>query len=163
LVLYLVSSATTHPERKLRGIKMRRTVLTVAAMVSLAAVVVVGEAAATPPKGAIKGRFSRGLFSGDTLSKHLKSSAVWCAWRGENVIVHVNLKNTSIEHVTASVKPRYFIRNGGEHGSGGFGKDYGFDGGEFRSLWIDAGKPKGVPKSSPLSKCAPYLFLIKSG
>ena len=127
------------------------------------ALVVVAPAAAKPPKGAIKGTFSRGLFAGDTLSKLLTSSAVWCAWRGDHVIVHVNLRNRSTEHVTATVKPRYFIRNGGEHGSSGFGKDYGFDAGEFRSLWIDAGKPDGVAAKTPLAKCTPYLFLIKSG
>jgi hypothetical protein len=42
-------------------------------------------------------------------------------------------------------------------------EDYGFDAGEFRSLWIDAGKPKGVAPKTPISRCAPYLFLIESG
>jgi hypothetical protein len=92
------------------------------------------------------------------------ASNVWCAWRGDHVIVHVNLKNRSAEHVTATIKPRYEIQNGGEHGSGlTSAKDYGFNAGGFRSLWIDAGAPKGVSAHTRIARCAPYLFLIKSG
>ena len=92
------------------------------------------------------------------------ASSTWCVWKGDHVIVHVNLRNRLAEHVTATIKPRYYIRNGGEHGSGfTSAKDYGFDAGEFRRLWIDAGNPKGVTPRTPISRCAPYLFLIESG
>jgi hypothetical protein len=77
--------------------------------------------------------------------------------------VHVNLKNRSVEHVTATIKPRYWIRNGSEHGSGlTAAEDFGFDSGEFRSLWIEQ-EPKGTRAGSPISKYALYLFLIEAG
>ena len=136
------------------------------ALAALAAsLLVVASSAAAPPKGAVRGTFTKGfLAETDQLAKFMVASSTWCAWRGDHVIVHVNLRNRSAEHVTATVKPRYFIRNGGEHGSGlTSAKDYGFDAGEFRSLWIDAGNPKGVRPGTPISRCAPYLFLIESG
>jgi len=118
-----------------------------------------------PPKGAVRGTFTVGILAqGEPLTKYLRWSNVWCAWSRGGVIVHVNMRNTAAEHVTAHIKPRYYIARGGEHGSGlGSVEDYGFDSGEFRSLWIDAGKPKGVRIKTPISRCAPYLFLIESG
>jgi hypothetical protein len=138
---------------------MRRALV----LIAVVAIALPVAALAKPPRGAVRGTFTVGILAqSDQLSKYLKASAVWCVWRGGKVIVHVNLRNTAVEHVTATIKPRYFIRRGGEHGSGGFGKDYGFDAGEFRSLWIEE-DPKGVPDKTPISRCAPYLFLIKSG
>src|SRR4051812_20210149 len=141
---------------------MRRMI--VAALALSAAAVLVGTALAAP-KGAVPGRFTVGLLAGsDQLSSYMKASNVWCVWKGDNVIVHVNMRNTGNEHVTATVKPRYTIARGGEHGSGfSSAEDYGFDGGEFRSLWIDAGSPKGVRIGAKIASCSPYLFLIKSG
>jgi hypothetical protein len=120
---------------------------------------------AAPPRGAIRGTFTIGsLAQGDQLTRYMRWSNVWCVWRGDHVIVHASAKNTAAEHVTASIKPRYYIRRGGAHGDGlSSVQDKGFDAGEFRSLWLDAGKPKGVPAHTPISRCAPYLFLIKSG
>jgi hypothetical protein len=122
-------------------------------------------ALAKPPKGAVRGQFTIGILAqSDSLTKYMRWSNVWCVWRGDHVIVHVSAKNTSAEHVTASIKPRYYIARGGVHGDGVTSvQDKGFDSGEFRSLWLDAGKPKGVPPRAPISRCAPYLFLIKSG
>jgi hypothetical protein len=130
----------------------------------LALVAAVG-ALANPPRGAVRGRFTIGILAqGDALTKYMRWSNVWCVWRGDHVIVHVSAKNTAAEHVTASIKPRYYIARGGVHGDGFSSiEDKGFDPGEFRSLWLDAGKPKGVPAKTPISRCAPYLFLIKSG
>ena len=66
--------------------------------------------------------------------------------------------------LVASLLPVIWDRSGGEHGSSLTGsKDYGIDSGAFRSLWIDAGHPKGVAAKTPIARCAPYLFLIKSG
>lgn len=118
-----------------------------------------------PPKGAVTGKFTIGILAqSDPLAKYIRSASTFCVWAKGHVMVHVNLKNTGAEHVTVNVKPRYFIARGGEHGSGfTSGKDYGFDGGEFRSLWVDAGAPKGVTVGAEISRCAPYLFTIKSG
>jgi hypothetical protein len=127
--------------------------------------VVAAAATAAPPKGAVRGTFTHGfLASGNALARYMVAGNVWCVWKGDRVVVHVNLRNRSAEHVTATIKPRYFIRRGGEHGSGlTSAEDFGFDSGEFRSLWIDAGKPKGVTRRTPISRCAPYLFAIESG
>ena len=127
--------------------------------------VVATVASAAPPKGALRGTFSIGILAqSDQLSKYISASNVWCVWKGDHVIVHVNVRNRSSEHVKATIKPRYEIRNGGEHGSGlTSAKDFGFDARQFRSLWIDAGHPKGVTARTPFSRCAPYLFLIQSG
>jgi hypothetical protein len=73
-------------------------------------------------------------------------------------------ENTSSEHVTTHIKPRYYIARGRAHGDGLTSvEDKGFDAGEFRSLWLDAGKPKGVTARTPISRCAPYLWSIESG
>jgi hypothetical protein len=130
-----------------------------------AALLVVAVTTAAPPKGAVRGTFTVGILAQDNpLAKYMRWSNAFCVWAKDHVMVHVSAKNTGAEHVTASIKPRYFIARGGEHGSGlTSGKDYGFDGGEFRSLWIDAGKPKGVTPKAKIARCAPYLFSIKSG
>jgi hypothetical protein len=122
-------------------------------------------ALAKPPRGAVRGQFTVGILAKyQDLSKYMRWSNVWCVWRGDHIIVHVSAKNTSSEHVTASIKPRYYIARGGAHGDGLTSvQDKGFDAGEFRSLWLDAGKPKGVAAHTPISRCAPYLFMIKSG
>jgi hypothetical protein len=122
-------------------------------------------AVAKPPRGAVRGQFTIGILAqSDQLMKYMRWSNVWCVWRGDHVIVHVSAKNTSAEHLTTSIKPRYYIARGGVHGDGLTSiQDKGFDAGEFRSLWLDAGKPKGVTRGSRISRCAPYLFSIKSG
>lgn len=116
------------------------------------------------PRNAVPGRFTIGfLFQDDPLARRLKSSAVWCGWSGDQVIVHVNLKNNSVEHVTATIQPSYTIRGGSKHGAGFSSlEDFGFDAGEFRSLWIKQ-EPKGTKPGSPISKCTPSLFSIKAG
>jgi hypothetical protein len=136
-----------------------------ASMVSLVALGVTATASVAKPRGAVAGKFTIGILAQtDQLSKYLKASNVFCFWKKDHVMVHVNLKNRAVEHITATVKPRYFIARGGEHGSGfTSAKDFGFDAGEFRALFIDAGKPDGVPPGSTIGRCAPYLYLIKSG
>jgi hypothetical protein len=140
----------------------KRSLLIACAVV---AVVAAPAASAARPKGAVPGKFTIGILAqGDQLAKYMRASDVFCYWKKDHVIAHVNLKNTGAEHVTANVKPRYSIARGGEHGSGlTSGKDYGFDGGEFRALFVDAGKPDGVKPGAKIARCAPYLFTIKSG
>jgi len=140
-----------HPVAKLLG-------------VAVLAIVLAGSAWAAVPKNAIPGKFTIGfLFQDDPLAKRLKASSVWCGWRGGKVIVHINLKNRSVEHVTATIQPSYTIKGGSKHGAGFSSlEDFGFDAGEFRSLWIKQ-EPKGTKVGSPLSKCSPSLFSIKAG
>ena len=91
---------------------------------------------------------------------------VWCAWRSKDkhVIVHVSMRNTSVEHVTATIVRRYYIAGGGVYGDSIFtaAQDKGFDAGEFRSLYLDAGAPKGTKPFARISKCAPQLYRVKS-
>ncbi len=120
------------------------------------------ETALAIPRNAIPGKFTIGFGAGD-LSKRLKASNVWCGWVKDRVIVHINLKNTAVEHVTATIQPSYTIKGGSKHGAGFSSlENYGFDAGEFRSLWIKE-EPKGTKVGSPLSRCSPSLFSIKAG
>jgi hypothetical protein len=126
-------------------------------------------AIAAPSAGAgaapVKGKYTVGILAqGDSLARLLAGSNVSCVWKGDHVIVRLRLHNKSVEHVTATIKPKYVIRNGGAHGDGfTSGKDFGFDAGETRNLKVDAGSPKGVPVGSAIAACTPYLYLIKSG
>jgi hypothetical protein len=146
---------------------MRKFVVLAAAVLALAAV---STAFATVPKGAVKGTVSLGFlakYDDSGLVKRMTYRGAWCAWRksDKHVIVHVSMKNKSVEHVTATILPRYYIARGGVHGDSPFSasQDKGFDSGEFRSLWLDAGAPKGVRPMAPISKCAPVLYQVKSG
>ena len=81
----------------------------------------------------------------------------------ERVIVHVDMKNTSVEHVTAYIYPKYRIAGGGVHGAGFSSiESKGFDAGEFRSLRFSE-DPEGVKPLSPIAKCMPELQMVKSG
>ena len=133
--------------------------------VAAVALAITSVAYAAAPKGAVHGKFTIGaLAATDPLAKYVKGTAVWCAWKKDHVIVHVNLKNGSAEHITASIEPAYDILRGSTHGAGITNlKNFGVDGGAFRSLWIDAGKPKGVAPHAVISRCHPSLFLVKSG
>lgn len=139
----------------------------IAALVAVAvtACALVAAADAKPPKGAVPGKFAISfLVDKDGLAKYMRWSNVFCYWAKDHVIVHVSGKNTSAEHVTAHISPRYYIARGGVHGDGfGDSQGKGFDAGGFRSLWLDAGKPKGVKPGSQISKCAPELQSIESG
>jgi hypothetical protein len=39
----------------------------------------------------------------------------------------------------------------------------GIDAGAFNSWLGDVGKPKGIKAKTPISKCEPSLFIIKTG
>ena len=77
------------------------------------------------------------------------------------MLAHLTLHNWSVETITATVKPRYFIARGSEHGSSfTAGEDFKLRGGGVRSVLMDAGHPKGTPSGSRISRCAPYLYLV---
>jgi hypothetical protein len=153
--------------RRQKGKAMNKLSVLAAVVLSLAAV---SAALATVPKGAVKGTMTLGFlakYDDSGLAKRMKYRGVWCAWRKKDghVIVHVSMKNTSVEHVTATILPRYYIAGGGVHGDSPFSaaQDKGFDSGEFRSLWLDAGAPKGTRPMAKISKCAPVLYRVRSG
>lgn len=138
---------------------MRRFVIAVAAI----AIVGVCSASAWAQSSArVGGSFGLGTLAGfDDKAKYISGSNVWCSWRGKHVIVHVTLRNSSVEKITATVKPRYYIARGSEHGSGfTAGEDIDLVGGKTKSVLLDAGSPQNTPTGARIGRCAPYLYLV---
>jgi hypothetical protein len=76
-------------------------------------------------------------------------------------MVHVTLHNSSVEKIKATVKPRYYIARGSEHGSSFLaGKDFKLATGRTVSALMDAGKPEDTPTGARIGRCAPYLYLV---
>jgi len=141
---------------------MRKLIATAALTAIVGVTATSAWAYSTHSTGRVGGSFSVGtLASFDDKAKYIRGSNVWCAWRGSHVMVHVTLRNSSIETITATVKPRYYIARGSEHGSSFLaGKDFKLAGGKTRSALIDAGSPKNTPTGARIARCAPYLYLV---
>jgi hypothetical protein len=123
--------------------------------------------AASDPSDAITGRvdgnFHRDcLFCGD-LKPYIETSDAWCGWKGDTLLVHVTMTNTSVEHVTVSWHPSYVIEGGTEHGAGlGSVQDDGFDSEQTRDLLAEQ-HPEGVSSGAVIAECKPSFSLIESG
>jgi hypothetical protein len=131
--------------------------------VALTAIVCVGAVSAwARSAGRVYGSFGAGtLASFDDRARYISGSNVWCAWRRPHVIVHVSLHNSSVETITATVKPRYYIARGSEHGSGfTSGQDFRLVGGKTVSALMDAGSPQNTPAGARIGSCDPYLYLV---
>jgi hypothetical protein len=142
---------------------VKRITLVLVAALAFGSVAV---AIAKPPKGAVRGKFSKSLALGDSnLIRLLSASNVYCFWNNKgHVIVHITFRNHSIEHVTLHVEPKYTIRNGGTHGNGITNwQSVGINASAFRAVFLDAKAPDGVPKNSPIGSCRPDLADIQSG
>lgn len=95
--------------------------------------------------------------------KYVKADNVWCAWQGDNVIIHVRFRNTSIEHLTISWHPSYVVGGGGAHGEGMSSmQSSGVNAHASRGVYVKQ-KPKGVPAGSSLASCKPSFSSVKSG
>jgi hypothetical protein len=118
-----------------------------------------------PITGKIVGHFASAsscLGCGD-LVRYVKADNVWCAWQGDNVIIHVRFRNSSIEHLTIHWHPSYVVRGGGAHGEGlSSMQDSGVNAHTSRGVFVKQ-KPKGVPASSRLSECKPSFSSVESG
>ena len=114
--------------------------------------------------GKVKGRFDRDCLVCDhTLARYVKTSNVWCGWRDEKVIVHVVMRNDSVEHLTVDWHPSYVIEGGAEHGAGLTAvQSDGFDAGERRVLEAEQ-DPEGVAAYASIAKCKPSFSVIESG
>jgi hypothetical protein len=114
--------------------------------------------------GEVKGWFDRDCLVCDgTLAKYVKTSDVWCGWRDEKVIVHVVMRNDSVEHITVNWHPSYVIEGGTEHGAGLTAvQSDGFDAGERRVLEAER-DTEGVAAYSSIAKCKPSFSVIESG
>jgi hypothetical protein len=119
---------------------------------------------AGPITGKVRGLFNRNCLICDSrLKRFIKTTNAWCAWQDGKVLVHVTMRNTSVEHVTVNWHPSYVIARGGEHGAGVTSvESSGFDAGELRQL-IAKEDPKGVRDGARISKCKPSFSTIQSG
>jgi len=136
---------------------------------ALGLVVLAGVATAAVPKGAVPGVMTLGFvakYDEAHLARKMAYRNVWCAWskKDKHVIVHVTMQNRSVEHVTAYILPKYTLAGGGVHGNGFLSRQSkGFDSGEVRSLYLDAGAPKGARPFARIGKCIPELSQVDSG
>jgi len=109
------------------------------------------------------GSFHRDCFGCGDLTHYIKTGNVWCAWKGDTVLVHVTMTNRSVEHVTVTWHPSYTIVGGAEHGAGLTStEDSGFDAGETRDL-VSEQSPDGVTAGTKIGECKPSFFLVESG
>ena len=122
-------------------------------------------AVASPIHGKVKGHFASAascLGCGDMV-KYVHADKVWCAWQGNNVLIHVRFHNRSVEHITISWHPSYLIRNGGSHGDGLTSiQDSGVNRHATRVVVVKQ-QPQGVPAGSRIASCKPSFFEVKSG
>jgi hypothetical protein len=141
---------------------------TVKALVTAACLVFVTSALAKnsePIHGKITGHFASAssCLGCSDMVRYVKADRVWCAWQGDNVIIHVRFRNIAIEHITISWHPSYTIRGGGSHGEGLSSlQDSGLNARASRGVYVKQ-KPKGVPAGSPLAVCKPSFSSVKSG
>lgn len=114
--------------------------------------------------GRVGGAFRRNcLLCDDRLKGLVVTSNAWCGWRGDKVVVHVTMRNDSVEHLTVDWHPSYVIAGGGEHGAGlSAVESSGFDAGEARSL-LSEQDPEGVAVGSSIAECKPSFSTIQSG
>lgn len=118
------------------------------------------------PAGATSGKFDRECERGPVnectngdAAKEIDALETWCLWRGQDVVVHVELRNGFGAGAKVSVVPRYVIANGGQHGTS-FGSE------AYRTVAaggtvifnINAGHPEGVPPGSSIEECKPKLY-----
>lgn len=139
---------------------MKGSIIVVAAALLIASTA----SAAGSITGKVGGVFHRNcLLCDGPLKTHIKTAKVWCGWQDGKVLIHVQMRNTSVEHVTVNWHPTYTIRGGGAHGQGlSSVQSNGFDSGEVRQL-IAKQDPKGVRDGARLGVCKPSFQTIESG
>jgi hypothetical protein len=95
--------------------------------------------------------------------RYVAADKVWCGWQGDNVIIHVRFRNSSVEHVTIHWHPSYEIEGGGSHGDGFSSvQDSGLNARAARGVFVKQ-QPKGVPAGTPIARCKPSFQLVESG
>lgn len=118
-----------------------------------------------PIHGKVLGHFASAssCFGCGEMVRYVRADRVWCAWQGDNVIIHVRFRNTSVEHITISWHPSYTIRGGGPHGDGFSSiQESGISAHASRGVYVMQ-QPKGVPKGTPIGVCKPSFFNVESG
>ena len=131
-----------------------------AALLALASSALALAAGETPRvKGSLRGLECSFLCIGhDPAADAIHGTNVWCAWNGDHVQVHITLRNSSDDDISATIRTSYRIRGHGRHGSSLFSlKKVEIDGDSQRDWLADAGEPHGVQPGTPISKCEPSL------
>jgi hypothetical protein len=97
------------------------------------------------------------------LAQYVQVDRIWCAWQGNNVIVHAQFRNSSVEKISIDWHPSYTIQDGGSHGTGLTSMQHlSLDGHSAKGEFVKQ-KPKGVPPGSPIASCDPALSTVSSG
>jgi hypothetical protein len=134
-------------------------------LLCVAALAFPAAAGAEPIHGKVTGRFASAsscLACGDMV-RYVAADKVWCGWQGDNVIIHVRFRNSSVEHVTIHWHPSYEIEGGGSHGDGFSSvQDSGLNARAARGVFVKQ-QPKGVPAGTPIARCKPSFQLVESG
>jgi hypothetical protein len=141
---------------KIRTRRLAGLAVIAASMLIAAASQALG-ASSTPIHGKVKGRFASAAscFGCGDMVRYVKADRVWCAWQGDNVIIHVRFRNRAVEHITIHWHPSYVIRGGGAHGEGLSSlQDSGVNAHASRGVYIKQ-QPKGVPPGTPIAVCKP--------
>lgn len=118
-----------------------------------------------PIHGKVIGTFASksSCFGCGSMVKYVRADRVWCAWQGDNVIIHVRFRNSSVEHITIHWHPSYTIKGGGSHGEGLSSlQDSGVNAHASRGVFVKQ-KPKGVPAGTPIGVCKPSYQSVESG
>ena len=133
-------------------------------VIALGEAICVSTATAKLPKGVTLGSITVSPLADSTRTGYLRFSNVFCYWKKDEVWVHVTIRNSSVEGSKLTISPRYYIAGGGEHGSSLGGWEHVTVGGKgFKSAWINAEQPKGTPRGSKISRCAPEVILVEAG
>jgi hypothetical protein len=125
----------------------------------------VSVAVADPIKGKVSGQSASAssCFGCGDMVKYVRADRAWCAWQGNNVIIHVRFRNSSVEHITIHWHPSYDIKGGGSHGDGFSSvQSSGVNAHASRGVFVKQ-QPKGVPPGTPISACKPSFQLVDSG
>ena len=160
--------------RILRGIGfgVKWTLLLFALVLVVGVVAVVVKAAqahheSTKPvsvAGRVAGSFVRsGCIGCGDLAPKIATTDVYCGWHGNDVIVHVTMRNESAETATVHWHPSYSIANGAPHGTGlSSVQDSKLKAGQAESVYIRQ-SPAGVTAGTRLARCYPSFFNVTSG
>jgi hypothetical protein len=131
----------------------------------VACAVFAGVATATPMTDKVGGHFAgaSSCFACGDMAKYVRADRVWCAWQGDNVVIHVRFRNTSVAHLTISWHPSYTIQGGGSHGDGLTSvQDSGINAHATRGVYVTQ-QPQGIPPGSPIGQCKPSYMLVETG
>jgi hypothetical protein len=145
---------------------MRKLALACSVVLAVAAAVASGAFArqTAPIHGKVVGHFASAssCFGCGDMVKYVRVDRVWCAWQGDNVVIHVRFRNTSIEHIKITWHPSYVVRGGGSHGDGFSSlQETELNAHAVRGAFITQ-QPKGVPSGSALATCKPSFSLVGS-